>query len=62
MNERVIIPPKPRLEVLQKIHAAHQGVIGMPEGPKASMFWPGITKDTQHMQVNSSCYNRITRK
>ena len=55
MNGRVIIPSKLRLEVLQKIHAAHQGMIGMSEGPKASIFWHGITKDTQHMQVNSSC-------
>ena len=37
-NFRIIIPPLLRKEVLQSLHAAHQGVSGMTERAKVSVY------------------------
>ena len=45
MQDRVVIPPSLRKEVLQVLHSAHQGVSGMGLNAQATVFWPGITED-----------------
>ena len=44
-KDRVVIPVKLRQQVLDTIHAAHQGVSGMVGRVEDSVFWPGITPD-----------------
>ena len=52
---RVGIPPTLRAEVLQSLHAAHQGVCAMNERAKAAVYWPGITGDVNKARRN--CYD-----
>ena len=47
LGDRVIIPSPLRSEICWSLHAAHQGTTGMSEWAKATVFWPGITKDIQ---------------
>ena len=41
-NQRILIPPSLRAEVLEGLHAAHQGVTGMSAHAKQRFFWPGL--------------------
>ena len=42
LNGRILIPPSLRAEVLEALHAAHQGVTGMSAHAKQRFFWPGL--------------------
>ena len=44
-KDRIIIPAKLRPQVLETIHAAHQGVSGMISRVEDTVFWPGICTD-----------------
>ena len=44
-NDRVVIPPALRNNVLQILHPAHQGVSAMESRARAIVFWPGLTED-----------------
>ena len=46
-NERVLIPPKLRNEILMNLHAAHHGVLSMTHHSQNIITWPGITADIQ---------------
>ena len=58
-NVRVIIPPILRHDVVQTLHSAHQGVSGMNERAKVSVFWPGITNDIKNMRSGCQSCNKI---
>ena len=58
-KERILIPPKLRQEVLNSLHAAHQGVTAMQARAESSIFWPGITADILTMRSNCSHCNRM---
>ena len=47
MGDRVLIPKTLRAEVLQSLHAAHQGVTAMKDRTRCSVYCPGITKDIE---------------
>ncbi|CAL4115974.1 unnamed protein product [Meganyctiphanes norvegica] len=49
-NDRVLIPPSLRPNVLSTLHAAHQGTSTMLARAESSVFWPGITKDIQRIR------------
>ena len=42
-QDRIVIPPSLRDQVLETLHTAHQDVTSMNARAKASVFWPGIT-------------------
>jgi hypothetical protein len=44
-KDRIIIPVKLGPQVLETIHASHQGVSGMISRVKDTVFWPGICTD-----------------
>ena len=45
-KDRAVIPKNLRQQdVLETIHAAHQGVSGMISRVEDSVFWPGISQD-----------------
>ena len=48
---RLIIPVVLRQEVLDAIHAAHQGVSGMNNRVEQSVYWPGITVDLHNCKT-----------
>ena len=56
---RIIIPLSLRDEVLRSLHSAHQGVSGMNERAKTSVFWPGITHDIQTTREGCKHCNNI---
>ncbi len=52
-NDRVVIPPSLREKVIEILHSAHQGVTSMEARARATVFWPGLTLDMDH--VRASC-------
>lgn len=58
-KERVVIPPSLRHDVLQALHAAHQGVTSMLARAESSVFWPGITPAIKEIRARCSACNRI---
>ncbi|XP_043197629.1 uncharacterized protein LOC122368069 [Amphibalanus amphitrite] len=42
-DQRIVIPPSLREEVLQSLHGAHQGIGMMLARAAVSVYWPGIT-------------------
>ena len=53
----MIVPVKLRMQVLETIHAAHQGVSGMISRVEESVFWPGITTDI--IKTRNTCLTCI---
>ena len=53
-NDRVVVPPSLRPNVITTLHAAHQGVSTMISRAESSVFWPGITKDIH--EVREKCH------
>ena len=52
-DDRVVVPPRLRSEVLSALHAAHQGVSMMTARAESSVFWPGMSTDI--LKVRDSC-------
>ena len=58
-QERIVIPPSLRDQVLETLHAAHQGVTSMNARANASIFWPRITIQIQELRYNCQGCHRI---
>ena len=58
-QDRIVIPPSLRDQVLETLHAAHQGVTSMNARAKASVFWPGITIQIQELRNNCQACHGI---
>ena len=58
-QDRIVIPPSLRDQVLETLHAAHQGVTSMNARAKASVFWPGITIQIQELRNYCQACHRI---
>ena len=41
--------PAIRLQVLDKVHEGHQGIVKCRECAKASSWWPGLNREVQDM-------------
>ena len=59
MNHRIVIPKFLRKEILESLHAAHQGVSAMNQRAKRTVYWPGMTKDIQSTRDDCKHCNRI---
>ena len=46
---RILIPSSLRLEVLDKIHQGHQGIVKCRARAKESVWWPGLSREIQDM-------------
>ena len=44
-NNRIVIPPSLRAQVLKALHSAHQGTSNMIARAESAVFWPGISAD-----------------
>ena len=45
MSDRIVVPASLRHNILQLLHAAHQGIDRMKSRASESVFWPGIVGD-----------------
>ena len=55
-QDRIVIPPSLRIEILQTLHAAHQGPGGMMSTAQSTVFWPGISIDIEReRQLCKTC-------
>ena len=55
-NGRIVVPKSLQQETLSKIHDGHQGIERCLVRAKASVWWPGITKQlTQKVQHCEAC-------
>jgi hypothetical protein len=52
-KDRIVIPAKLRPQVLETIHAAHQGVSGMISRVEDTVLWPGIS--TNIIKTRGGC-------
>ena len=52
-QDRVIVPPSLRQQVLHHLHAAHQGTSRMEQRARAIVFWPGMSNDIR--ETRESC-------
>lgn len=50
---KILIPRQLRAEVLESLHAAHQGINGMLANARQRLFWPGL--DASIRQTRSQC-------
>ena len=49
-NGRVVVPRSLRREVLEGLHAGHQGVVSMKARASDSVFWPGLDRSIQDVR------------
>ena len=53
LDHKMLIPKSLRKEVLECLHAAHQGIVGMSSHARQRFFWPGINAAIK--QVRAQC-------
>ena len=57
-NDRILVPPALRPNVLSTLHSAHQGISSMIARVESSVFWPGITTDIKDIRDRCSHCHR----
>ena len=50
-NDRVVVPPALRRQVLDHLHVAHQGQSTMELRARSIIFWPGMTNGISDTRV-----------
>ena len=58
-GNRLVIPASLRKEVLESLHAAHQGVVGMKARAATCVYWPGISADISNRWIQCRICNTI---
>ena len=56
-HSRVVVPVSLQEEVLEGLHAAHQGIEGMHARARETVFWPNITRDLEEIRARCSQCN-----
>ena len=51
-KDRTVIPPTLQSEILDALHAAHQGTTSMQAHANSTVFWPGISADILKTRKN----------
>ena len=51
-STRVTMPSAKKLQVLDKIHEGHQGIVKCRKRVKKSVWWPGLSREVQDMVEN----------
>ena len=61
LNNRIVIPPALRDQILQSLHAAHQGVAAMCARAADSVFWPNISVDITRIRNECEHCHRMAK-
>ena len=48
-GNRLVVPLPMRIDVLEKLHDAHQGITKCHERAKASVWWPGLSHQLEEV-------------
>ena len=48
-GNRLVVPLTMRIDVLEKLHDAHQGITKCRERAKASVWWPGLSHQLEEV-------------
>ena len=56
---RIVIPASLRAEVLDGLHSAHQGVVGMKARASCSIYWPGLGSAITNRRAQCKVCNTI---
>ena len=59
MNSRIVIPKAMRTQILQSLHAAHQGTSGMSARANQTVYWPGMNAAIRTHRSNCASCNQI---
>ena len=51
-SSRIVVPSAMKLQVLDKIHEGHQGIVKCRERAKTSVWWPGLSREIHDMVEN----------
>ena len=60
MDDRLVIPCTYRKNILNALHAAHQGVEGMRARAQLTIYWPGLNNDIRNKRYNCQYCNEIS--
>jgi len=58
-GQRIVIPRSKRKEVLQRLHASHQGIERTQQRARQTVYWPGITSDVKSMVESCEACQRL---
>ncbi|MEL7377532.1 MAG: DDE-type integrase/transposase/recombinase, partial [Bacteroidota bacterium] len=58
-GSKILIPKSLRAEVLQALHAAHQGVNGMLANARQRLFWPGLDASVRLTRAQCKACNKM---
>jgi hypothetical protein len=59
LSDRTVIPRGLRVQVLQTLHLAHQGVLGMGLRAEQAVYWPGFWSDIERVRAECSMCHKI---
>ena len=59
LGDRTIIPKRLRREVLDTLHAAHQGTCSMVSRASDTVYWPGFVGDIEKKRMNCKTCTKI---
>jgi len=51
-GNRIVVPSSLQQEILQKLHEGHPGIVKTQLRARASVWWPGVSKQIQHFIQN----------
>jgi len=58
-DSRIVMPTAMRVDILDKIHAAHQGISKCRERAKNSVWWPGLSKELEDLVRSCPVCNKL---
>ena len=59
LDERTVVPLKLRGQVLETLHSAHHGVLGMGLRAEQAVYWPGFWSDIEETRSRCSTVQKI---
>jgi len=48
-NSRILIPSSLRQDILARLHTGHQGITKCRKRASQSVWWPGLSKQVEHL-------------
>ena len=61
-GSRIIIPSALRLEMLDRIHTGHQGIVKCRERARQSIWWPGLSRQIEELVKNCATCRKCVQQ